>query len=94
MSQRQLPHEGQTALVHTLGLVPVLCFEDRVSLFVPGWPGVHCIDQAASAALLFLLPSAYIGYRASRPAFDQCAAGQKCLSLVLVLNVHTNMFKV
>lgn len=97
MSHHQLPHEGQTALVHTLGLVPGLCFEDRVSLFIPGWPGIHCLDQAgfsnppASSSQVLI-----VGYRTSHPAFDQCPARQKCSSLGLVLNacmsVHFNFF--
>ena len=55
-AHHQLPQQGKTTLIHTLDLVPGVCFGDWVSLFSPGWPGIHYIDQAGFTTLLLLSP--------------------------------------
>lgn len=87
MPPHQLPHKGKTTLVHSLDLVPALCFDDWVSLFSPGWPGlIHYVDQAGiSSPPASFSKMLVVGFIDSiTPAFDQCPARQKWSSLVLV----------
>jgi hypothetical protein len=45
------------SLSHSLSLSLSLVFRDRVSLYIPGCPGTHSIDQAGQKSACLCLPS-------------------------------------